>query len=359
MILLAGDFRQTLPVIPRSTPADELNACLKSSNLWKHVKVLHLSKNMCVELQNDQSGNIFSKQLIDIEQSTGESRIYKSVDSVTNQDDVVNYPPEFINSLDLPGLPPYNLQVKVGSFPVRLAFAMTINKSQEQSLSVCGINLENPCFSHGQLYVACSCVGKPSDLFVYAPVYILMVDRSKDAYIEVLKALKSVVSNLMPQRIMVDFKMAFISAYKDEFPTTEIKCCFFHFQQCSWRKIQSCGLQQMYGDDVEFSMQIRLLSALAFIPTINVIRTFEELIDSTYFLENEELLSPIIDYFEDTWIGRRNRNNRRRSPQFDFCMWNCYDSVLKHQPRTNNAVRCWHHAFNSALADIMLRFENL
>ncbi|KAL4091330.1 hypothetical protein QTP88_026033 [Uroleucon formosanum] len=66
MILLAGDFRQTLPVIPRSTPADELNACLKSSNLWKYVKVLHLSKNMLVELQNDQSGNIFSKQLIDI-----------------------------------------------------------------------------------------------------------------------------------------------------------------------------------------------------------------------------------------------------------------------------------------------------
>ncbi|XP_026820637.1 uncharacterized protein LOC113559211 [Rhopalosiphum maidis] len=54
-------------------------------------------------------------------------------------------------------------------FPVRLAFAMTINKSQEQSLSVCGINLENPCFSHGQLYVACSRVGKPSDLLIYAP----------------------------------------------------------------------------------------------------------------------------------------------------------------------------------------------
>ncbi|XP_050064673.1 uncharacterized protein LOC126553570 [Aphis gossypii] len=139
--------------------------------------------------------------------------IYKSVDSATNQDDVVNYPPEFLNSLDLPGLPPHNLQLKVGSvvimlristnrvfatvhgkykgedvlipripmiptdvpfefkrlqFPVRLAFAMTINKSQGQSLSVLGINLENPCFSHGQLYVACSRVGKPSDLYLCA-----------------------------------------------------------------------------------------------------------------------------------------------------------------------------------------------
>jgi nitrogen fixation protein len=61
VMILLSDFRQTLPVIPRSTQDDELNACLKSSKLWKHVKVLHLNKNICVMLQNDQSGNIFSK----------------------------------------------------------------------------------------------------------------------------------------------------------------------------------------------------------------------------------------------------------------------------------------------------------
>ena len=38
MILLAGDFRQTLLLIPRSTPVDELNACL-SSVRTKSVRV--------------------------------------------------------------------------------------------------------------------------------------------------------------------------------------------------------------------------------------------------------------------------------------------------------------------------------
>lgn len=41
LILLSGDFRQTLPVISRSTPADELNACLKSSVLWRHLQKLN------------------------------------------------------------------------------------------------------------------------------------------------------------------------------------------------------------------------------------------------------------------------------------------------------------------------------
>ena len=54
-------------------------------------------------------------------------------------------------------------------FPIRLAFAMTINKSQGQTMSICGLDLENTVFSHGQLYVACSRVGKPSSLFIYTP----------------------------------------------------------------------------------------------------------------------------------------------------------------------------------------------
>ena len=41
-------------------------------------------------------------------------------------------------------------------FPVRLCFAMTVNKSQGQSLEQVGVDLRTPAFSHGQLYVALS-----------------------------------------------------------------------------------------------------------------------------------------------------------------------------------------------------------
>jgi ATP-dependent DNA helicase PIF1 len=45
MILLSRDFCQTLPIIPKSTTADELYACLKSS-LWRHFKKLKLTTNI-------------------------------------------------------------------------------------------------------------------------------------------------------------------------------------------------------------------------------------------------------------------------------------------------------------------------
>ena len=60
-----------------------------------------------------------------------------------------------------------SFQFKRLQFPIRLEFAITINKAQGQSLELCGLYLHMDCFSYGQLYVACSKVGNPDNLFIY------------------------------------------------------------------------------------------------------------------------------------------------------------------------------------------------
>jgi hypothetical protein len=41
--------------------------------------------------------------------------LYKSIDIVCDATEAANYSTEFLNSLDLSGMPPHNLQLKVGS----------------------------------------------------------------------------------------------------------------------------------------------------------------------------------------------------------------------------------------------------
>ncbi|CAI6372219.1 unnamed protein product [Macrosiphum euphorbiae] len=162
----------------------------------------------------------------------GESKTYKSIDTVCNPEDSIHYPMEFLNSLTIPGLPPHISTLKIGApimilrninppklcnvtrlsvkslknnvieatiltgcgkvevvyipripikpndvpfgferlqFPVKLAFTFTINKTQGQSLKCTGLILDPMCFSHGQLYVACSRGGDPKNLYIYCP----------------------------------------------------------------------------------------------------------------------------------------------------------------------------------------------
>ncbi|XP_061392257.1 uncharacterized protein LOC133327727, partial [Musca vetustissima] len=64
--------------------------------------------------------DVDSLNIIIQNQIPGELHSYKSVDSVADEDEATNYPTEFLNSLDVPGTPPHNLQLKVGSIVIML-----------------------------------------------------------------------------------------------------------------------------------------------------------------------------------------------------------------------------------------------
>lgn len=74
-----------------------------NDHVWLSERVILAAKNINVNEINYQIQNKIAYQLM----------TYKSIDSVTNQDDV-NYPTEFLNSLELPGLLPHKLQLKIG-----------------------------------------------------------------------------------------------------------------------------------------------------------------------------------------------------------------------------------------------------
>ncbi|XP_019432197.1 PREDICTED: uncharacterized protein LOC109339238 [Lupinus angustifolius] len=46
VVILGGDFRQVLPVIPKGNNAEMIAACIVKSPLWAYTNVLHLRQNM-------------------------------------------------------------------------------------------------------------------------------------------------------------------------------------------------------------------------------------------------------------------------------------------------------------------------
>lgn len=150
------------------------------------------------------------------------------VNTVLRQDEAGHYPTEFLDTVTAPRLPAHEFKFKVGvpimllrklhppklcsrkwlrvrsllryvieaviltgcdvgdvvfvpriplissnypfEFKLVQFFAMTINKSRRQTLSIAGIELGGTqCFSWGQLYVVYSRVKSPASLFIYAP----------------------------------------------------------------------------------------------------------------------------------------------------------------------------------------------
>ena len=70
-MVFGGDFRQILPVIPKGTRADILDASLNSSYLWTFFKIYELKQNMrlcCGRVSDSEAAEVttFDKWLLQI-----------------------------------------------------------------------------------------------------------------------------------------------------------------------------------------------------------------------------------------------------------------------------------------------------
>ncbi|XP_071708508.1 uncharacterized protein [Rutidosis leptorrhynchoides] len=88
VIVFGGDFRQILPVIQKGTRAKIVDASIHSSHLWKHCKVLRLTKNMRLIFGNDDNQRKELSEFADWILKIGENKINEP----NNGEDDVRFP---------------------------------------------------------------------------------------------------------------------------------------------------------------------------------------------------------------------------------------------------------------------------
>ena len=140
-------------------------------------------------------------------------------------------------------------------------------------------------------------------------VFGLLPNKTENTYNRFFEEVRNAVRGLGngPVEVLLDFERAGINAIQTQFPTAQVYGCFYHLSSNIWKHIQSSGLQAHYVNDDEFSIHLRMIAALAFVPPFDVEDAFEELaleIRNRFNIEADDVL----DYFEDTYIGRFRRN---------------------------------------------------
>ncbi|XP_050545436.1 ATP-dependent DNA helicase pif1-like [Daktulosphaira vitifoliae] len=163
LVLFAGDFRQTLPIVKRGSRAQIVSATIRHGVYWVLMEKYALERNMRADglehvtipggavsesfvslldfvypramsldnvrdyakhivlcVTNNECKNINDQVLHS--RVTGSQRVYTATDAVIADDDdeAANFLVEFLNTLEADNLPPYRLTLKVGAIVMLL-----------------------------------------------------------------------------------------------------------------------------------------------------------------------------------------------------------------------------------------------
>ena len=174
-------------------------------------------------------------------------------------------------------------------------------------------------------------------------LYVLMSNKRQPSYVKVWQQIKKKCPTISNATFMTDFELANINALRLTFPQSRMKACFFHFKQCIWRKVQSCGLQKNYITDEDLNLKIRMLGALSFLPVDKIESAFEELVSVM-----PKKAESLVEYFEHNFIGTK-RSRVRKEPLFNKTLWNCHDLIRENLPKTNNICEAYHRKLKNSI----------
>ncbi|CAF4702059.1 unnamed protein product [Rotaria socialis] len=158
-------------------------------------------------------------------------------------------------------------------------------------------------------------------------VFCLLQRKSTATCQEIINKIVEFAPTWSPRIIMLAFEKAVANVLSNNFPQVCLSGCYFHLRQSIHRKLQKSE------DDVGFAHGIHKMAALAFINPNDVINAFADV--STHLGDD---FQSMLDYFEDTYIGRFHANGSRAKPLFNFEYWNVYERTKTHQMRTNSSA---------------------
>ena len=114
--------------------------------------------------------------------------------------------------------------------------------------------------------------------------------------------------------------MALRNAFTAAFASAEIHGCSFHLVQNLKKKLKDFNLLSRYRSDGDFALSARSLTALAVVSPVYLNDAVAELAVAL-----PEELMPVLEYFEDTYVGfllriRADGSMIRREPLFPVPM---------------------------------------